>query len=197
MALKWFHDTIPSGTPGWKRYRRGFTIIELLAVLAIVATLAGIAAPMYSNALDRARVTRAIVDIRTLSNEISTFQLYTSRLPSSLADIDRANFRDPYGNPYEYLNFSAAGRPGQGQGGQGQGQGQGQGGQGQGGGAAELGPLRGQVRKDRFLVPINSDYDLYSRGKDGRSVPPLTAQQSRDDIIRANDGGFIGLASEF
>jgi len=186
LALKWFHDTIPSGTPGWKRYRRGFTIIELLAVLAIVATLAGIAAPMYSNALDRARVTRAIVDIRTLSNEISTFQLYTSRLPSSLADIDRANFRDPYGNPYEYLNFSAAGRPGQGQGGQGQ-----------GGGAAELGPLMGQVRKDRFLVPINSDYDLYSRGKDGQTVPPLTAQPSRDDIVRANDGGFIGLASEF
>ena len=186
LALKWFHDTIPSGTPGWKRYRRGFTIIELLAVLAIVATLAGIAAPMYSNALDRARVTRAIVDIRTLSNEISTFQLYTSRLPSSLADIDRANFRDPYGNPYEYLNFSAAGRPGQGQGGQGQ-----------GGGAAELGPLMGQVRKDRFLVPINSDYDLYSRGKDGQTVPPLTAQPSRDDIVRANDGGFIGLGSEF
>lgn len=186
LALKWFHDTIPSGTPGWKRYRRGFTIIELLAVLAIVATLAGIAAPMYSNALDRARVTRAIVDIRTLSNEISTFQLYTSRLPSSLADIDRANFRDPYGNPYEYLSFSAAGRPGQGQGGQGQ-----------GGGAAELGPLMGQVRRDRFLVPINSDYDLYSRGKDGQTVPPLTAQPSRDDIVRANDGGFIGLASEF
>lgn len=186
LALKWFHDTIPSGTPGWKRYRRGFTIIELLAVIGILATLAAIATPVYFNALDRARVTRAIVDIRTLSNEISTFQLYTSRLPSSLADIDRANFRDPYGNPYEYLNFSAAGRPGQGQGGQGQ-----------GGGAAELGPLMGQVRKDRFLVPINSDYDLYSRGKDGQTVPPLTAQPSRDDIVRANDGGFIGLASEF
>jgi general secretion pathway protein G len=184
LALKWFHDTIPSGPPGWKRYRRGFTIIELLAVLAIVATLAGIAAPMYSNALDRARVTRAIVDIRTLSNEISTFQLYTGRLPSSLADIDRANFRDPYGNPYEYLNFSAAERPGQG-------------GQDQGGGAAGLRPLMGQVRRDRFLVPINSDYDLYSRGKDGQTVPPLTAQPSWDDIVRANDGGFIGLGSEF
>lgn len=183
MALEWFHDTIPSGPPGWKWYGRGLTLIELLVVLAIVATLAGIAAPMYSKALDRARVTRAIVDIRTLSNEISTFQLHTGRLPSSLSDINRANLRDPYGSPYEYLNFSAAQGPGQGNG--------------KGSAAAGLGPLMGEVRRDRFLVPINSDYDLYSRGKDGQTVPPLTAQPSWDDIVRANDGGFIGLGSEF
>jgi len=34
-------------------------------------------------------------------------------------------------------------------------------------------------------------------GKDGASVPPLTAKASRDDIIRANDGRFIGLASDY
>ncbi len=33
----------------------------------------------------------------------------------------------------------------------------------------------GQVRKDQALVPINSDYDLYSKGPDGASVAPLTA----------------------
>jgi general secretion pathway protein G len=55
----------------------------------------------------------------------------------------------------------------------------------------------GQVRKDRNLVPINSRYDLYSMGADGRSVPPLTAQESRDDIIRANDGGYVGLAAGY
>ncbi len=53
------------------------------------------------------------------------------------------------------------------------------------------------MRKDRFLVPINSSYDLYSMGKDGESEPPLTAKPSRDDIVRANDGAFIGPASEF
>lgn len=56
---------------------------------------------------------------------------------------------------------------------------------------------RGTPRKDRFLHPINSDYDLYSMGKDGESVEPLTAQKSHDDIIRANDGSFVGLAVEF
>lgn len=55
----------------------------------------------------------------------------------------------------------------------------------------------GAVRKDRNLVPINTDYDLYSMGPDGRSVPPLTAAASRDDIVRANDGRFIGKAEDY
>jgi len=56
---------------------------------------------------------------------------------------------------------------------------------------------KGKMRKDRFLVPINSDYDLYSMGKDGKTATPLTSKNSRDDIIRANNGGFIGLAADY
>ena len=56
---------------------------------------------------------------------------------------------------------------------------------------------KGDMRKDRFMVPINSDFDLYSMGKDGKSASPLTAKASRDDIIRANDGAYIGLAYAF
>lgn len=56
---------------------------------------------------------------------------------------------------------------------------------------------KGGARKDHFLVPLNSDYDLYSRGKDGRSSGPLSAKASHDDVIRANNGGFIGLASRY
>jgi general secretion pathway protein G len=55
----------------------------------------------------------------------------------------------------------------------------------------------GQARKDRFLVPLNSDYDLYSDGLDGKSSPPITANPSQDDIIRASNGSYIGLASQF
>lgn len=55
----------------------------------------------------------------------------------------------------------------------------------------------GAARKDRFLVPLNSDFDLYSIGKDKQSQPPLTAKTSLDDIVRANDGGYVGLASNF
>lgn len=55
----------------------------------------------------------------------------------------------------------------------------------------------GKRRKDRNLVPLNSDYDLWSNGKDGLSDPPLTAASSQDDIIRASDGSYIGIASEY
>ena len=55
----------------------------------------------------------------------------------------------------------------------------------------------GQLRKDHNLVPINSDYDLYSKGPDGSSVSPLQAAPSRDDIVRGRDGTFIGVATEY
>lgn len=56
---------------------------------------------------------------------------------------------------------------------------------------------KGQARKDRFLVPINSTYDLYSMGQDGETRRPLTPPPSWDDVLRANDGDFLGLASEY
>lgn len=56
---------------------------------------------------------------------------------------------------------------------------------------------KGKLRKDKSLNPINTFYDLYSMGKDGLSTSPLTAKNSQDDIILANDGGFIGLAIDF
>jgi general secretion pathway protein G len=54
-----------------------------------------------------------------------------------------------------------------------------------------------KVRKDRNTHPINSDFDLYSRGRDGKTSFPLTANASQDDIIRANNGGYLGLASNY
>ncbi len=56
---------------------------------------------------------------------------------------------------------------------------------------------KGAFRKDRFLVPLNSSYDLYSKGKDGASKAPLSTKVSQDDVIRAHDGSYIGLASNF
>ncbi|MEE8148540.1 MAG: hypothetical protein V3T24_13110, partial [Longimicrobiales bacterium] len=68
------------------------------------------------------------------------------------------------------------------------------------GGGAERGLGGGAppgARKDKFLVPINSDFDLYSLGSDGKSTPPLGAKASKDDIIRANDGSYMGIAEFF
>jgi len=54
-----------------------------------------------------------------------------------------------------------------------------------------------KVRKDRNLHPINTDFDLYSKGKDGNTALALTAKASQDDIIRANNGDYLGLASNY
>lgn len=54
----------------------------------------------------------------------------------------------------------------------------------------------GQLRKDKNLNPINSDFDLYSMGEDGQTQKQLTAAKARDDIVRANNGGFVGLAED-
>ena len=59
------------------------------------------------------------------------------------------------------------------------------------------GANRGALRKDRFLVPINSDFDLYSMGPDRKTTAALTAKAARDDIIRANDGGYVGVAEGY
>lgn len=151
-----------------KEHFRGITLIELLFVLAIVGTLAGIAMPVYTNQIEKARITKAIAEIAIIQREIAAYEGKEADnfLPKTLADIGRGNLLDPWDNPYRYLNFA-------------------------------LIKGTGPVRKDRFMVPLNTDYDLYSVGKDGKTFPPLTAKPSYDDIVRANDGAFVGLASEY
>lgn len=55
----------------------------------------------------------------------------------------------------------------------------------------------GAPRIDRFGVQVNTTYDLYSVGKDGATAPSLNAGGSFDDVVRANDGGFLGQASKY
>lgn len=55
----------------------------------------------------------------------------------------------------------------------------------------------GKLRKDRSLVPINTDFDLYSIGADGKSKKTFRAPMSQDDIVRANNGDFVGLVKNY
>lgn len=55
----------------------------------------------------------------------------------------------------------------------------------------------GQVRRDKNLNPVNTDYDLYSLGRDGETTTAFTAKKARDDVVRANNGGFVGLAEDY
>jgi len=145
--------------------RRAFTLVELMATMTIIGLLVGLGMPKFDEAVNQAKIARAIGDLRALSTELNT----ANTLPATLAGIGRAGRLDPWGRPYVYYPFP----PSKGK-----------------------APPKG-ARKDRFLVPINSDYDLYSVGRDGGSAAPLTAKASRDDVIVANDGGFIGLAKRY
>lgn len=55
----------------------------------------------------------------------------------------------------------------------------------------------GGARRDRNLNPLNTDFDLYSIGKNGSTRLPISQAQSLDDVIRVFDGKFVNLASEF
>ena len=60
------------GTPPW--LSDGFSLIELLIVVGLVATLAAIGIPGYVNTLERARITRAIGDIRGIETDLRVYQ---------------------------------------------------------------------------------------------------------------------------
>jgi general secretion pathway protein G len=55
----------------------------------------------------------------------------------------------------------------------------------------------GGARRDRNLNPLNTDFDLYSVGKNGITRLPISQRDSLDDVIRVFDGKFVNLASEF
>jgi general secretion pathway protein G len=151
---------------GRLRFQQGFTIMELLVGMAVLAILAAIAVPNFQAYTERSRVSTAVADIQTIALKITTYQAETGTLPLSLDAVGSGGKRDPWGNPYQYLNITTT-------------------------------INKGMVRKDHKLVPINADYDLYSMGKDGRSRAPLTAKESRDDIVRANNGDYVGLATRY
>jgi general secretion pathway protein G len=146
---------------------QGVTAVELLVVLAIIGVLTAIAVPKYQDYRERARVNQAIVDIRAINASVRLHMLDTKTPPASLAEVGLANKLDPWGQPYRYLKLLG------------------------------IKGVAGKARKNKNLVPLNSDFDLYSVGKDGLSAGPLTAGASRDDVILANDGRFVGLASDY
>jgi prepilin-type N-terminal cleavage/methylation domain-containing protein len=60
---------------------KGFTLIELAVVLAIIAVLAAVLTPMVTGYLDQARVARTQADVRTIADAIKLYQRDTGRWP--------------------------------------------------------------------------------------------------------------------
>ncbi len=148
---------------------RGFTLLELMFTLAIVAVLAVIAIPTYQGVRERLLVGGVKKDLLVIAQQIERYKLpHDGKLPDSLSQLRGIPTLDAWGNPYQYLNFNPSDPS-----------------------------FAGRQRKDHNLHPINTQFDLYSMGADGESRTPLTAQVSRDDIVWARDGAFLGKAEDF
>jgi general secretion pathway protein G len=144
----------------------GWTLIEVMLVVALLGVLTATALPSYRGHQERVKQSQGIQDIQVLQVLIRDHRLQTGAYPQTLAEVGNAGRLDPWGRPYVYQELASA-------------------------------PGKGKARKDRRLNPLNSDFDLYSVGKDGVSKTQLTNRDSLDDIVRANDGAYVGLASKY
>ncbi|PIE25583.1 MAG: hypothetical protein CSA62_00825 [Planctomycetota bacterium] len=202
----------------------GFTLIELMIVVSIIAVLATIGTPMYLRSLNSARYARAKQELQKMSTDIDLYQIrHEMLLPYSLADVGHGGRRDPWGTLYCYLNLQSGGGDGMDW-------------------AFDAGlvdtsyrlvspldsndevkvarlvpmvtpqaehqmtqserdlvsdTISGAQRRDKFLFPINTDYDLFSRGPDRKTAVSLSSVRSLDDMIRGNDGDYFGKGSDY
>lgn len=143
-------------------------MIEMALMLLIAGLLYSTVTPVYLKVVDEKKADSSADTIETIATDIDDFYKSNGYYPESLSEVFDPVPLDPWGNPYEYLKIE--GSPAKG---------------------------KGKLRKDKNLVPINSDYDLYSKGPDGESTSPLTASISQDDIVRARNGAFFGKASDY
>ncbi len=146
--------------------RSGFTLVELIVVVAILGILATMSIPTYSGYMKSIKNKTCVTDLRTIEKAITGYILDKNTLPSSataLSDIGLGSLFDPWKRPYVYKNLSDVGAL----------------------------PL-----KDTPVSFMNKDYDLYSMGENGASIPAFGGPANADDVVRSNDGGFVGERSE-
>ncbi len=144
-----------------------FTLIELLLVISLLAALSALALPALNRARQRALEEKAIIELRQM---VQSIELYKIKNRTEYPQfIEQFVKGTPFLDPWgnPYVYNHFSTIP------------------------------PGHQRKDRNLVPINTVFDLFSKGPDGDSAPALTAESSRDDVIVAQDGEFIGLARDY
>jgi type II secretion system protein G len=79
-----------------KRTSRGFTLVELLIVVAIIGMIAAIAIPNLLNAVDKGKQKRTMADIRAIGTAIESYAVDNTTYPIA-ADLSAVKaLIDPY-----------------------------------------------------------------------------------------------------
>ncbi len=76
--------------------KMGFTLIELMAVIAIIMILAAVMIPNVAKNVERGRIAKATADIDVLIKSVNLFQIDNGRLPTSLSELWTATGQGPY-----------------------------------------------------------------------------------------------------
>jgi general secretion pathway protein G len=135
--------------------------------MGIFMIVSAMAVPALKDAIKSAKIGRGVADVRTIGQAALGYYAENGAAPNTLADIGYDQQLDPWGNNYQYLPFTPTTNP-------------------------------SLMRTDAlFSVPVNTLFDLYSMGADKETATSLSASQSQDDIIWANDGVYMGLASNY
>lgn len=98
------------------RAQAGFSLIEILIVVALIALIAGMVANQVFGGQDRAKVKMAVSQLQSLSGKIEQYEMDTGALPNSLNDLvsasgntkgwlgpysKEAELKDPWNTPIE------------------------------------------------------------------------------------------------
>ncbi len=67
--------------------RRGFTLVELLVVIVVLAVLAAIVLPKFMDSSTRSRESALMSDLKLLRNAVATFQTDTGTYPATMAGL--------------------------------------------------------------------------------------------------------------
>jgi general secretion pathway protein G len=149
--------------------REGFSLVEMLIALTVLGALLAIALPSFNRYRDQQKVAMAVADLRVLDNRLKSHKLRTETFPAALNELLEPSPSDPWGQSYQYLRIEGEDNK----------------------------TIKNTMRRDKNVNPINSDFDLYSKGADKNSKMQLDNKVSVDDVVRANDGAFYGLAATY